>query len=203
MLLGRTSLWMLIPPFTHWGTNGLYGEIVVVGFIQDIVKRGTDVRSTCYLPPSATSLYDADLSENTIIVTIDCDGTQYHIPAKYIINLYDGNQSFRYHYLTVKVGLLPISYDMSEAVTSLISSISNATGIIVTESDVYVGISDKGGLTLSDEESVYEDLKRAASISDNDSVLSQLESTQDALTDLNDKYDDLQDTLSDVSGWFS
>lgn len=193
MLLGRTGLWMLKSPFTKHASNGLMGEIVTAGFIQDIVAKGQDVKTNTYAPVGGEALYSADLSKNCIILTIDSGGRYYSIPDKYIENLYDGEQNFRYHYMTAKVGMLPVSFDMTEACGAMAKSISEATGMNVKPKDIYVSVSDEGGLMLSDEEAEYATLKRLADIEDNDSIYNQLNNADDLIDEMERKLNDVSD----------
>lgn len=187
MLLGRTGLWMLKPPFTKYAQNGLMGEIVGGTFIQDAVSKGRDVKNDTYLPVEGTNLYSSDLGQNCIIVMIEANSKYYYIPDKYIANLYDGQQHFRNHYMTVKVGLLPKEYDMTEVASALAKTVTEVTGIDILAKDVYVGVSDRGGKILTDEESVYENLRRMNLIEDNDSIFNKYDKSQDKIKDLEDK----------------
>ena len=198
MLLGRNGLWMLKHPFTKYASNGLLGEIVSAGFIRDLVAKGRDIKTDVYSPVGAEGLYKGDLDSNCIIIMIESGGKYYTIPDKYIVNLYDGNQHFRNHYMTVKVGLLPKEYDMTEATNALAKTVSEVTGVNVLPKDIYVGVSDQGGLILSDKEGEYETLRRLVAIESNESIYSKYNNSQSALNDLEERYKTISDAYLDL-----
>ncbi len=196
MLLGRTGLWMLKSPFTKYATNGLTGEIVAAAFIQTMVSKGQDVKTNVYTPVKGEGLYTNDLNANCIIVTIDVGGKLYMIPDKYIENLYDGNQAFRHHYITVKVGLLPVKYDMSEIAKDVSDVIAGVTGLPIKPRDVYVGVSDKGAQILTDEEATYENMKRLAKTEDNESTMSKLKNALKDKDELEGKFEQVSEAYA-------
>lgn len=198
MLLGRTGKWVLVAPFTKYSTTGLVGEVVTAGFIQTLVSKGQDIKNNVYGPVGATSLYEEDLKNNILIVNIESKGKLYAIPDRYITNLYDGQQNFRYHYMTVKVGLLPDNFDMTEAIKELARSVSEVTGVDVKTKDIYVGVSETEGITLDDESAVYENLKRVAKIEDNDSIFTKLKKATSSIGDLTEKYDSVASAYTKV-----
>ena len=193
MLLGRVGLWMMKPPFTKYAQNGLMGEIVGTTFIQDAVSKGRDVNNDTYLPVEGGSLYSADLAQNCIIVMIEAKGKYYYVPDKYISNLYDGQQHFLNHYITVRVGLLPKEYDMTEVARTLAKTVTEVTGIDVLPKDVYVGVSDRGGMILTDEESLYENLRRMNLVGTTESIFNKYDKSQDKIKDLESKLDSVSE----------
>lgn len=190
---------MLLAPFTKYATNGLRGEIVAAAFMQTLVEKGKDVRNDVYGAVDATGLYTSDLARNNIVVTIDAGDRLYLIPDKYIANLYTGQANFRYHYMTAKIGLLPVEYDMTEAATAMAKAISEATGLEVLTKDIFTSVSDKGGITLDDKTATYENQKRAESIEDNKSIYSQVASAAKQADEYKEKYDSLASKYSSIS----
>lgn len=200
MLLGRTGLWMLKNPFTEYASNGLMGEIVAAGFIQDLVANGQNIQFDVYEPVKATSLYSRDLKENCIIITFDVKGKYYRVPDKYIENLYDGNQVFLSHYLIARIGLLPETYDMTEATTAMARAISDAIGVEVKAKDIYTSASEQGGMILSDKEGEYATLKRLAGMEDNQSIFAELDDYKDKLEDAEKKFESLSEEYLKLIG---
>ncbi|ARV77343.1 hypothetical protein FDI21_gp174 [Pseudomonas phage Noxifer] len=157
---GTRGLYSLKAPFTTV-PNQLY-SCGAIRFFKDLQNQGINVYEKYYQPLNLTeSDYSRDLAAGVAIISLLSDSqAPVYVPSSYIL-AYPGLTSYNYQYvvLSIALGALPDSLDLTFLKTQLATTASEVVGVLPT---VFENIAPATGVVTPEQHDAMEAARQAA-----------------------------------------
>ena len=133
--LGTSGLWTLNAPFNNLAIPGTPYTLIALRILSDLIAAGADPEGDYYTPNAISSAnYISDLSNNVAILSLqDGAGNVIYVPSSYVNNYPDiGGVPYRVLALTINIGAIPDSLDLSVITAKVSSDVQDLLGVVAT-----------------------------------------------------------------------